>query len=111
MGRAARLPPRALRARLNTTCPPPRLPSAGAAHARLNSTAVPITVAYGDGIGPEIMESTMAILNAAGAKLAPQVRGGRANPTLRRRRSHRAALRPHPPLTPLPPFFAPPAGH
>ena len=29
----------------------------------------PITVAHGDGIGPEIMEATLAILDAAGAKL------------------------------------------
>ena len=28
-----------------------------------------ITVAYGDGIGPEIMTATLAILNAAGAEL------------------------------------------
>src|ERR1051325_7252772 len=31
---------------------------------------VPITVAYGDGIGPEIMEATLTILKEAGAKLA-----------------------------------------
>ena len=30
----------------------------------------PITVAYGDGIGPEIMQATLAILGAAGAQLA-----------------------------------------
>ncbi|MBS1902434.1 MAG: NADP-dependent isocitrate dehydrogenase [Bacteroidetes bacterium] len=29
----------------------------------------PITIAYGDGIGPEIMTATLAILDAAGAKL------------------------------------------
>ena len=28
-----------------------------------------ITVAYGDGIGPEIMEATLRVLDAAGAKL------------------------------------------
>jgi isocitrate dehydrogenase len=33
------------------------------------SNNTPITVAYGDGIGPEIMESTLNIINAAGAKL------------------------------------------
>ncbi len=33
----------------------------------------PITVAYGDGIGPEIMESTLAIIEAAGAKLDKDV--------------------------------------
>ncbi|MCL4347136.1 MAG: isocitrate/isopropylmalate family dehydrogenase, partial [Candidatus Thermoplasmatota archaeon] len=31
---------------------------------------VPITVAYGDGIGPEIMEATLQIIKAAGARLA-----------------------------------------
>ncbi|GAA4433486.1 NADP-dependent isocitrate dehydrogenase [Ravibacter arvi] len=34
---------------------------------------VPVTVAYGDGIGPEIMEATLAILEAAGAEIAPEV--------------------------------------
>ena len=33
----------------------------------------PITVAYGDGIGPEIMAATLSILEAAGARLAPEV--------------------------------------
>lgn len=33
----------------------------------------PITVAYGDGIGPEIMEATLRILNAAGAAIAPEI--------------------------------------
>lgn len=32
--------------------------------------AVPITVAHGDGIGPEIMEATLRIIQAAGAALA-----------------------------------------
>jgi isocitrate dehydrogenase len=32
---------------------------------------VPITVAYGDGIGPEIMEASLFILKEAGAKLDP----------------------------------------
>lgn len=31
--------------------------------------ATPITVAYGDGIGPEIMQATLRVLNAAGAAL------------------------------------------
>lgn len=35
--------------------------------------AVPITVAYGDGIGPEIMEATLRILQAAGARIKPEV--------------------------------------
>ncbi|XBQ16945.1 MAG: NADP-dependent isocitrate dehydrogenase [Oceanicaulis sp.] len=33
---------------------------------------VPITVAYGDGIGPEIMEACLRVLQAAGAKIAPE---------------------------------------
>ncbi len=32
----------------------------------------PITIAYGDGIGPEIMQATMRILEAAQAKIAPE---------------------------------------
>ncbi len=32
-----------------------------------------ITVAYGDGIGPEIMKATLAILEAAGARIEPDV--------------------------------------
>lgn len=39
----------------------------------VTSAAVPITVAYGDGIGPEIMTSTMKILEAAGANLQPEI--------------------------------------
>ena len=37
------------------------------------ANATPITVAYGDGIGPEIMEATLAILAAAGARLDIEV--------------------------------------
>lgn len=33
----------------------------------------PITVAHGDGIGPEIMEATLRILSAAKARIAPEV--------------------------------------
>ena len=33
----------------------------------------PITVAYGDGIGPEIMAATLKVLDAAGAQIAPEV--------------------------------------
>lgn len=33
----------------------------------------PITVAYGDGIGPEIMDATLRILEAAGAQIEPEV--------------------------------------
>ncbi len=35
--------------------------------------ATPITIAYGDGIGPEIMQATLRILTAAGAHIAPEV--------------------------------------
>ncbi len=40
------------------------------AHGIPGRPAVPITVAYGDGIGPEIMEATLRIINASGASLA-----------------------------------------
>ncbi len=33
----------------------------------------PITVAYGDGVGPEIMAATLKILTSAGAEIAPEV--------------------------------------
>jgi isocitrate dehydrogenase len=33
----------------------------------------PITVAYGDGIGPEIMQATLRILEAAGAAIEPEI--------------------------------------
>lgn len=39
----------------------------------MNHSIVPITVAYGDGIGPEIMQATLKILSAAGAKIAPEI--------------------------------------
>lgn len=34
---------------------------------------VPITIAYGDGIGPEIMQATLDVLDASGASLAYEV--------------------------------------
>ncbi|MFP8834970.1 NADP-dependent isocitrate dehydrogenase [Hydrogenophaga sp. XSHU_21] len=36
------------------------------------TTLVPITVAHGDGIGPEIMQATLKVLAAAGARIAPE---------------------------------------
>jgi isocitrate dehydrogenase len=43
-------------------------------HKRSNtSKPVPITVAYGDGIGPEIMDATLRIIEAAGAALDIEV--------------------------------------
>jgi len=36
------------------------------------SGIIPITVAYGDGIGPEIMTAVLKILNAAGAQIVPE---------------------------------------
>ncbi len=38
--------------------------------AAVSQNPVPVTVARGDGIGPEIMDATLAILRAAGANLA-----------------------------------------
>ncbi len=37
----------------------------------VKSTKTPIVVAYGDGIGPEIMNATLEILQAAGANIEP----------------------------------------
>ena len=39
----------------------------------MSSKKVPITVAYGDGIGPEIMAATLRILTEAGARIEPEV--------------------------------------
>lgn len=39
----------------------------------MSNQLVPITVAYGDGIGPEIMAATLEILKGAGARMAPEV--------------------------------------
>src|SRR5437588_8076561 len=36
------------------------------------SNVVPITVAHGDGIGPEIMAASLHIINEAGARVAPE---------------------------------------
>jgi isocitrate dehydrogenase len=38
----------------------------------LMSNTTPITVAYGDGIGPEIMDATLRIIQAAGARIEPE---------------------------------------
>ncbi len=35
----------------------------------MSQSKIPITVAYGDGIGPEIMDATLHVLNEAGAPL------------------------------------------
>lgn len=45
-------------------------PSSTVAHGLSRSMATPVTVARGDGIGPEIMDATLAALDAAGARLA-----------------------------------------
>lgn len=46
------------------------VPERFADHPSTARTPTPITVAYGDGIGPEIMEASLRILEAAGAALA-----------------------------------------
>src|SRR6202167_1400678 len=38
----------------------------------MSSNLVPITVAHGDGIGPEIMAATLQILTEGGARIAPE---------------------------------------
>jgi len=52
--------------------PNPLLAAAAPAGDRAADTLVPITVAHGDGIGPEIMEATLKVLMAAGARIAPE---------------------------------------
>ncbi len=47
-------------------------PADEAQRSATSKVAVPVTVAYGDGIGPEIMEATLNILAAAGAAIAPE---------------------------------------
>ncbi len=37
------------------------------------SIKTPLTIAYGDGIGPEIMQATLRVLTASGAQIDPQV--------------------------------------
>ncbi|MCX5662407.1 MAG: NADP-dependent isocitrate dehydrogenase [Planctomycetota bacterium] len=44
-------------------------PHASSSAPRNSAAAAPITVARGDGIGPEIMEATLALLREAGARL------------------------------------------
>jgi hypothetical protein len=51
----------------------PRAAAAFSTSQPVAQTKVPITVAHGDGIGPEIMASTLNILDAAGAAIEPEV--------------------------------------
>ena len=46
------------------------LTAPGGARRMVSQSPVDITVAHGDGIGPEIMESTLSVLKAAGANLS-----------------------------------------
>ncbi len=67
-----------------TSVPPARRPA-------LLGQPVPVTVTYGDGIGPEIMTATLAVLKAAGARLAVErVEMGAAT----YERGHRAGIDP-----------------
>ena len=49
---------------------PTRAAQAAAPRRSAPVPAAPIAVAYGDGIGPEIMDATLRVLDAAGARLA-----------------------------------------
>ena len=49
------------------------VPAEALAEAYISSEKTPITVAHGDGIGPEIMAATLSILEAAGARIAPEL--------------------------------------
>ncbi|WP_409331598.1 NADP-dependent isocitrate dehydrogenase [Trujillonella humicola] len=55
---------------MTTTATPDQLAPAPAPRPQERPPAVPITVARGDGIGPEIMDATLRVLEAAGARLA-----------------------------------------
>ena len=44
-----------------------------ASHRVVPQDRVPITVAHGDGIGPEIMDATLRVLDAAGARIEPEI--------------------------------------
>lgn len=39
----------------------------------MSTNKTPVTIAYGDGIGPEIMDATLRILDTAGAAIEPEV--------------------------------------
>lgn len=39
---------------------------------KTNTLSVPVTITYGDGIGPEIMDAVLRILSKAGARLEPE---------------------------------------
>jgi isocitrate dehydrogenase len=54
---------------LTTATPPTTAPDV-LSSAGPNRRPVPITVAHGDGIGPEIMDATLRVLDAAGAALS-----------------------------------------
>jgi isocitrate dehydrogenase len=48
------------------------IPAAADAAGFSTTAKVPVTLAAGDGIGPEIMQATLAILEAAGARIEPE---------------------------------------
>lgn len=56
---------------------PASLPESGSRGAPARLSPIPVAVAHGDGIGPEIMRATLRVLEAAGAPLEPvEVRMG-----------------------------------
>jgi isocitrate dehydrogenase len=57
---------------LDQVATPESLGLAAIEAAEYAAVLAPITVAPGDGIGPEIMRATLAILRAAGARIAPE---------------------------------------
>ena len=59
-----------LYALLTVLCLQPRSPPPCSISAQAAPGAVPITVAHGDGIGPEIMSASLKVLEAAGANIA-----------------------------------------
>ena len=57
---------------MKNDAPQDLLNHADASAAAPQEALVPITVAHGDGIGPEIMAATLKVLQAAGARIAPE---------------------------------------
>ena len=55
---------------MNIQSPPPNQVSPKPAAGGVSADPAAITVAYGDGIGPEIMRASLRVLQAAGARLA-----------------------------------------
>ena len=57
---------------MNTSLAPNPAASPVAAQTAAPAAAIPVTIARGDGIGPEIMDAVLRILDQAGARIVPE---------------------------------------